>query len=206
MRLFLAAPVPATERYAQVSNLLRDYARHARLVPAGSWHVTLRFLGEADPAAVVAAVEPVLRDTTAIPVVVQGVGAFPNARHARVAWLGMMEGGLAPLAEKLRAALPVRREEPHPFRAHATLARIDPPTDLTRFVAEHANDFFAEGWFDEVVLMRSDLKPAGPVYSPVKRFRLERPGPPEDARPKPFYPPEPRTFRAHGAGGAPPKA
>lgn len=184
VRLFLGVQAPPSPQYARVTHFLRERVRHARPVPPGSWHATLRFLGEADPAAVVRAVAPALAGAHAVPVVVQGVGAFPDPARARVVWAGLVAGGLAGLAMLLEAATPLRKDPNagRPFAGHVTLARLDPPADVRRFCDEFRHAPFAEAWFDEVCLFASEQGPEGLRYRVLHRFPLARLDPEEDLR------------------------
>ena len=91
--------------------------------PPEKYHVTLRFLGELDPADVA-----VWRDAAAtlaarfpVDCTARAVEGFPNGRRARVVAARVDSGGvLEELAEGLDDA---RREDPRPFRAHVTLGR-----------------------------------------------------------------------------------
>ena len=108
-------------------------------------HYTLRFLGEvgedgARRAARGGAPRP-RRAARAFDATLGALGAFPNARRARVIWLGMTEGGepLVALARALERALARRgfdREADKPFSAHLTLGRVrEPGPDWTEQLA-----------------------------------------------------------------------
>lgn len=179
MRLFLAVEAPASDRYASLTQGILAAFPHARPVPPGQWHATLRFLGEVpDPAPVVETVRPIVAQLRPAPLSVHGLGAFPNASRARVLWAGMHADGLETLAAALADALPVPREpEPRrPFRPHVTLARLDPPRDVRSFVETTRDVRFGEGTWSEVFLFRSDLRPGGPVYTRLESFPLAGPG------------------------------
>lgn len=177
VRLFVALPLPPSPRYLEVAKELQDRFG-ARLVPEGSWHVTLCFLGEVDDETpVVEVLQWVLADWSAgngaggLDVVVRGVGAFPDARRARVAWAGIEAAGLDALATAIRDALPgvgMNRE----FHAHATLARFASARDISQVVAKHKETCFAQGIVGEVHLLRSELGPSGPAYVVLARFPL----------------------------------
>lgn len=176
MRLFLGAPVPTGPVYLDFLERLRGLDVGARPVPEGTWHVTLRFLGEMeDPVPVVDALEPVLAGRKAIPARVQGVGAFKDARHARIVWAHVDAPGLKELADAVVAATADLGEEPpkRDFRAHVTLARIKKPVDLRGLLDQHRDLHFADGDLDRIVLWRSGLTPQGPLYTPVHIWHLE---------------------------------
>lgn len=175
VRLFLAVPLPHSSVYADVTTVIQARHRQARPVPSGSWHATLRFLGEVkDPAPVAAAVAPVVARHRHVPMVVEGLGAFPRPAQARVVWVGLHAEGLPALAADIAHATPLPNDsgKGQGFHPHATLARLDPPADLRGLVEEHRDTHFAAGRLVEVVLFRSELTPQGPVYSPLERFPL----------------------------------
>ena len=175
MRLFLAVEVPPSPRFAEVTRELVAASPNARPVPAGTWHATLRFLGDAgDPDAVAGAVAPVVARHHSMAAAVRGVGAFPSPRKARVVWAGIDAPGLDALVAESVAATPLDRDPDakRPFHAHATLARLDPPWDAREFVQPRAQMPFSVGAITEVVLFSSDLTPKGPVYRRVATFPL----------------------------------
>jgi RNA 2',3'-cyclic 3'-phosphodiesterase len=177
VRLFLAVPAPPSPAYAEAVAEVRAAFAGARPVRDGSWHATLRFLGEvADLRGVVSAVGPVAARHAPIPVEVAGLGAFPRAERARVVWMGLQGHGLAPLAADLAAAtpLPHDRDADRPFAGHITIARLDPPADARALVERWRGRHVASATVDRVVLFRSDPAPGGPLYTPVQDFPLAR--------------------------------
>ncbi len=171
MRLFVGLPVPPSPAYAQATADVLDVARDARPVPAGSQHVTLRFLGEmAEPDGVVAALDRALAGRPALPCVVEGLGTFPGGfpadKRARVVWAGLRAPGVEALADAVVQATARFGEPPErrPFVAHVTLARMARPADLRLVVEKHRGTLFAQGVLDKVVLYRSTPTPRGQVY------------------------------------------
>jgi 2'-5' RNA ligase len=177
VRLFIGVPVPASPVYAQVAEQLAGEFRGAR--PArGAPHITLRFLGEMHSPEPVVEALGTFQERPALPCVVEGVGAFPHPKHARIAWAGVRAAGIeavAALVEQRTRHLgepPERRR----FVAHVTLARMGAPVDLRSFVDSHRDTLFAEGRLDQVVLFRSVQGTEGPVYERLAEFRLASPG------------------------------
>lgn len=180
MRLFIGIPLPPSPAFADVTaDLLRE-APGTRQVPAGSWHMTLRFLGEVhDPAPVATALEEACRGRRALPAVVEGVGTFPDGgfpphKKARVAWAAVRAPGIEGLAQAVVDATARFGDPPErrPFVAHATLARLARPADLRRFVSRHERALFAETVLDRVVLFESRPGPGGSRHEPVHDVRL----------------------------------
>ncbi|MHB1261944.1 MAG: RNA 2',3'-cyclic phosphodiesterase [Thermoplasmatota archaeon] len=179
MRLFIALPVPASPRYAEVTRDVVKVAPSARPVPDGAWHVTMRFLGEVfDAAPVVAALDAACRGRPALPCVVEGLGTFgsgfPPDKRARVAWAGVRAAGIDALASAVVDATASFGEPPEPrrFVAHVTLARLPNPADLRSLVDRHKDTLFASGRIDRVVLYRSHLGPTGPQYEEMHVVKL----------------------------------
>jgi RNA 2',3'-cyclic 3'-phosphodiesterase len=105
VRVFVAVDVGGAVRReaARVMSLLQLKLEAAKTPPKITWvrpaalHVTIRFLGEVDPDAV-GRITPLLAPPIAIaPFDVQwrGIGTFPNNRHPRALWLGVINGAAA---------------------------------------------------------------------------------------------------------------
>jgi RNA 2',3'-cyclic 3'-phosphodiesterase len=168
MRLFIAVPVAPSPAFSTATQSLRALAPGARIVPGGSWHLTLRFLGELDnPLAAVAAMHEALLGVAAITAEVRGVGAFPEPRAARVAWAAVAAPGLGHVAERIREATANLGEPPghDRFVPHVTLARLQRPSDLTSWIDCYRDTLFFSGVFDRVALFSSKLTSKGPVYT-----------------------------------------
>lgn len=186
LRLFVGVPLaaPVSGRLARWLAAGRQERPDLKWVEPRNLHLTLRFLGER-PAGeldlIRAAVSAVARERRAFSIVVRGVGGFPSLARARVVWAGVDagEGELAGLARDLEgsllAALPALRPADHAFRAHITLARTrEGYVDGERWAHVSAARDRLWGTMDveEVVLYRSQLRPGGPVYTPLERWRL----------------------------------
>ena len=91
-----------------------------------SWHLTLAFLGDID-AESVGVVADALRTVSAghrpMALDTGGLGGFPSAARARVAWYGVHDPGgrLRHLADDVGTAVDL--EPDRPFNAHVTLGR-----------------------------------------------------------------------------------
>lgn len=152
LRARLAAELPSWRDVPDLDGL--------RWADPEGWHVTLAFLGATDPADVpelTASLEAALRGREASRHVTGGLGGFPSASRARVAWYGVSdpERRLRSLADAVRLAL--GGDATSPFRAHVTLARArSAPVDLRGWVRDA---YPPTGLLDvaDVRLMRSHL-------------------------------------------------
>ena len=108
-----------------------------------------------------------------------GIGCFPGARRPRVVWAGT-EGEIERARELQRgveaALAPLGfQTEGRPFSPHITLGRVRGPVRsdlLEAAIAEHEGVRFGSQRVTEAVLMRSRLRPGGPIYTPLARAEL----------------------------------
>jgi 2'-5' RNA ligase len=176
LRLFVAVEVPDTVLALVEAALVEMRERHprGRWVPRQNQHVTMKFLGATWPRlvdGVVRAVEDVARSTPRFSTRVDGLGAFPNPRRARVLWAGLDDAQerLTAVAGALDRALePDFTPEKRGFTPHQTIARFDPPIRLEGLPAVGSNPFSVE----RLVLFRSHLRRPAPVYEPVATLPL----------------------------------
>lgn len=183
MREFLAIPLPEPVRRktGDLARALDLPADRFRLTTEDGLHVTVRFLGEVDPARA-AGLDEAWRaaagGTGSLTLRVAGVSAAPSRARPRVVWLNVHdESGdprLAPLARRLEQAArehgfaPETRE----FTGHVTIARarhgVRPrPLDLAQDV--DLGTFVA----DRLVLFRSRLGPGGSTYEELASYPLD---------------------------------
>jgi RNA 2',3'-cyclic 3'-phosphodiesterase len=178
LRLFVAFDVPDEVREAAEASVAPWRARfpRAKWVPKQNQHVTLKFLGSTWPRLVPwvhGTVAAVAQAHAPVPTRVLGLGAFPNARRARVLWVGLDDaaGGLARIAAGLDEAF--SREfapEKRGFTPHLTVARFDPPVGLEG--VEEAKPVAEPFGIDRIVLFRSHLRRPAPVYEALESFSL----------------------------------
>ncbi len=125
MRLFVAV-VPPDDVLDRLASLRRPARPGVRWTRREQWHVTLRFLGEVDEAAVpavVAALDAAPLDA-APPAAAAVLGPRVAALGRRVVQIPV--AGLDDLAAAVTAATATvgRPPEPRPFQGHVTLARV----------------------------------------------------------------------------------
>ena len=176
VRAFVALDFEESMR-ARISALMEELRGR---VPGVRWvrpegvHVTLRFLGWTDPAAL-ERLQPLLAAAAAgCPAAearIGGVGVFPERGGPRVIWLSveLPEPVLALQRECEKAAVQAGfPAEPRPFRPHLTLGRIKERTSRPLL----PTDELGATRLDHLVLFRSQLQSGGAVYTPLARFAL----------------------------------
>lgn len=186
LRLFFAILLADDLRSAVVAVQERIATAGAKVkwVEPHNLHYTLKFLGDT-PADSVPRLAQAAREVAArhaaCDIHIAGAGAFPRPADVRVVWLGCREGGdaLGALAADLddtlhRAGLADR--EQRPFRAHLTIGRNKSrhrAEDLAQALTDAEGADIGPMRVAGFALMRSQLRPAGPVYSVVEVFALQ---------------------------------
>ena len=200
IRAFLAVDLPqelraelATIQQELKRNIESEMKQNMRISWAqpASIHLTIKFLGDMDEQVIDSlqvAVEQAIGNQTAVNVPLERLGAFPRPQSPRVLWVGPSEnweqGAEARRAAGIHGAIEHACEglgflrETKPFSPHLTLARIrigerhvgvaltqsgvlDRPISLDSLAVE------------SVVLMKSELRPTGSVYTRLWEARLK---------------------------------
>jgi len=161
-RLFIAV-WPPEEVVGELTSLPRKDQRGVRFVPPEKWHVTLRFLGEADPNAVVRA----LAGVAFAPAFARlGPGVDVLGERALV----VPVAGLDDLAGTVIAHTAQIGERPRQrFVGHLTLARMKPHSAMPRALGAFVSDEFD---VDEIALVQSRLDPLGARYETLATWPL----------------------------------
>jgi len=184
LRAFVAVEMPGPVRKAleEVQSGLKQLKIRARWVRPENIHLTLKFLGNI-PAGHVPSIGDVLRVVAQahgrFSLAAAGVGVFPDSRRPKVIWVGLTgrPDALTPLQQDLDgrlAALGFPRAE-KPFRGHLTIGRFNAealPGPVADAVKRYAAATFGTAVVEEIVLLQSDLRPEGPLYTPLARERL----------------------------------
>lgn len=172
MALELAEEV--RRRIGDLVSQLRPRMPEVRWVRPEGFHLTLRFLGDATPGQVERVGGALEGAAAACPVsegAIRGLGAFPDRGQPRILWLGLAVDpsvmALQAACERAAAAAGFAVER-RPFKPHLTLGRWResakrpsfPPADL------------GSALLDTLTLFRSDLRPGGAIYTPLRRLAL----------------------------------
>jgi len=157
-------------------------------------HLTIKFLGDMDEQTIDPlhlALEQAIGSRPSVNVLLERLGAFPRPQSPHVLWIGPSEnwerGAEATRIAEIHGAIEQACEglgflrETKPFSPHLTLARIkvgdrqvgialaksgvlDRPLSLSSLAAE------------SIVLIKSELKPTGSVYTRLWEVRMGRGG------------------------------
>ena len=153
-------------------------------------HLTIKFLGDMDEQVIdrlLIALDQAIGNRTAVTVSLERLGAFPRPKNPRVLWIGPSENWqkgpeakrvteIQGAIEQACAGLSFLRET-KPFSPHLTLARI-------KMGERHVGIALAKSGvldrplslgslaMESIVLMKSELKPTGSVYTKLWEVQL----------------------------------
>lgn len=185
VRTFIALVIPAAwkEFLGRVEGDLSGSMTGLSWVKPENMHITVRFLGDLGEDGVRRAGEAVRRGAEGHAIFrarLGPLGAFPSLRKPRVLWTGLAEG----VAEATALAKDVNRSlersgfgpADKPFQPHITLARVREHAQGVEAFERYAAPALPEAAaFDRIVVMKSDLHPAGARYTALEEIRLRPP-------------------------------
>lgn len=173
VRLFVALPVPRD--FIGLYQTLPRKGLDARWTHPDDLHITLRFLGDVDPARIEAVTEALGRVRRApFHLDIKGLGVFENKQavlYARIESVRKITTLCADITDVL--AKQGFDFGPRPFVPHITLAHVHGAQAVPSYIARHARAVSAHGKVDGFCLMRSaapDEK--GRHYSILSHFPL----------------------------------
>jgi len=183
MRTFIAVELPEQIK-KQIEVLqapLKKTNAFVSWVKPGNIHITLKFLGEVPEEKideVFSATELALKGTKSFKMNLKGMGAFPDFRRPRVIWIGAGKGGeeLSDMANKIEDQMEKigYPKEKRKFSPHFTIGRVKSPKNIEKLIELiKSADFETEDIeVNEVTVMKSQLHPAGAIYTALKKMPL----------------------------------
>ncbi len=185
MRTFVAIEISpdAKSVIAELQKKLREADADVSWTRPGNIHLTLKFLGEVKETLIADIARVCIKcaaDFHCLDLRLSDVGAFPDFRQPRVLWVGL-EGDLETLRQlqkQVDEGLSRLGFEPErkPFRAHLTIGRVKSRRN-TRDLMAIAKDYQLEAApfkVSEIVVMQSQLHPAGSRYTPLAVAVLQK--------------------------------
>ena len=189
IRTFVAVtlPEPLTILVSEVQQTLKAQGLRIAWVPPGNVHLTLKFLGEIEPAdidPIAAVMSECSQRIVPLTLSARGLGVFPDLRRPRVVWLGIT--GDVPQLIAFQQDLDTRlvaigngrfKPEERSFKGHLTLGRIKVRLDSDILVkALRETGRVAHAFTVEAVhLIQSRLTPSGSIYMPLRSVMLGSP-------------------------------
>jgi len=184
VRLFVAVEITEETRkkLAAFQDKLKKAAADVGWVAPENLHITLKFIGYIDEEKI-EEVHNIIKDSVThikpFNLSYAGVGAFPTPKSPRVIFAQAIDtgGALAKIHERLDnqlMALGVEHET-RKFDAHLTVGRVRTRRNVTKLteILNSYNGFdFGSERITQVVLMKSDLSPEGPIYTKLHSVDL----------------------------------
>jgi RNA 2',3'-cyclic 3'-phosphodiesterase len=190
IRAFIAMtlPEPLAGLVFEIQQTLKALGLRIAWVPSGNVHLTLKFLGDIDPAdidPIADVMSECAQRIEPLTFTARGLGVFPDLRRPRVIWLGIT-GDMPQLIafqqdlDARLAALGKGRFKPEdrPFKGHLTLGRIKARLDsgiLIKALRETGRVESPVFTVAAIHLIQSRLKSSGSVYTPLRRVVLGNP-------------------------------
>jgi RNA 2',3'-cyclic 3'-phosphodiesterase len=183
VRTFICIEIPdsISERIGNLQTQLKAIDAQVSWTRPSNIHLTLKFLGAVEATRiqnVARAVQRAVAGINEFEIEVGGAGCFPSPRNPRVLWIGFSEvpDALRQLYSNLEDELDREgfAREKRRFSPHLTIARLRGPKNATQLAELLIESGFTAERFtaSEVIVMRSDLKPTGSIYTPRAVIKL----------------------------------
>lgn len=166
-------------KFKEVQEYFKKIDFDVKWVEEKNLHMTLKFLGEVD----LERLKEVLSilgklKFNKFELSFKGCGIFPNFYSPRVLWVGIEKGGeeLIKISEILnRELMKLGFKEEKGFSPHLTIGRIKSNKNKEKFLElmkKKAEESFDKMEAKEIILMKSNLIPKGPIYEIIEKFSL----------------------------------
>lgn len=182
MRIFVAIKIPEKIRY-RIPELTKTLKIDGvKWVKPENIHLTLKFLGEVNEKRlqeVQEVLENTVRKFPPFKINLKDIGAFPSMKRPSIIWIGVDKGKQEVIStiNELETSLSKigfekEKREPHP---HITIGRIKKARSGKWEARSETWDMGCEMWgVKEIYLIKSELRPEGPVYTDVESYKLIR--------------------------------
>jgi 2'-5' RNA ligase len=184
LRAFMAIEIPheLSKSIVELQAFLKKSEADASWVPSENFHYNLKFFGyvtESELKKIISATQNIVSALKPFEIEIQDIGMFPAQTSPRVVWLGMKKGNneirhIAGTLDEAYSGIGIPKEE-REFQPHLTLCRIksnDHRNELIEKVKQKERINIGSFKVTELVLFKSTLKPTGPVYEPIEKFKL----------------------------------
>lgn len=182
-RLFIAVDIKPEPEFADIVESLKNDLTGELIKWVGTdvFHLTLKFLGDTDTIKV----DPIKKILGKISAEfetfgckIRGLGYFGSPRDPKVLFAGI-DGAepLAAISREINTQLSLLGIEPElkEFKAHLTLGRIKSVSNKKFFIElikAEKGVYYQKSLIDLIILYESILRPQGPQYIALAKFRL----------------------------------
>ncbi|MDI6701483.1 RNA 2',3'-cyclic phosphodiesterase [Methanothermobacter wolfeii] len=182
VRAFLAVDVDEElkDRIIEVQEKLKGADAQIKFVEPENLHFTLKFFGDTGEnrlKRIERIVDETISEYEPFRIHIRGAGVFPNPRYIRVVWLGVEDPEtFSKLQEHLDTGFSGIGFRPErDYVPHLTIGRVKGPRNrekLADIISDLEEVDIGSMEVREIALKKSELTPAGPLYSNIRVFRL----------------------------------
>lgn len=182
IRSFLAIDVDNSlkDKITEAQRILEEADAQVKFVEPENLHFTLKFFGQIDNK-MIEELSRIIKEKIVVfkpfKLKIEGVGVFPNKNYMRVIWLGAKNperfSEIQKSLDKEFKRLGFKKEKS--YIPHLTIARVKGGKNKDRLlekIEELENIRIGEMQIKELKLKKSELKPEGPTYTTIKKFKL----------------------------------
>jgi 2'-5' RNA ligase len=170
------------KKIEEVQRDLKSSHADVRWVNPENIHITLKFFGNIEESrieSIITSIEEPVRTTSSFSLKVQGMGGFPHLKNPRVIWMGLVNGKEVLISFQKQIEKELERiglqPEDRPFHPHLTLGRMRSNRgrdELVGWIERFKGEEFGNFQVERVILFKSDLRPSGPIYTPIREVVL----------------------------------
>jgi RNA 2',3'-cyclic 3'-phosphodiesterase len=183
IRTFIALPTSfeAQQAIAGIQAKLKATTADVKWESQDKFHITLVFLGTVDPARLEllsAALASSVQQIPSLKISYELLGAFPSIHNPRIVWIGLRSNQMVLDLQTIVGQTCTEfgfPKEDRPFYPHITLGRVKEIRNFVRLTDAIKTITFEpiETHCSEILLMKSDLRPSGSIYTILKSFPLQ---------------------------------
>ncbi len=182
IRAFLAIDLD-DDLKPKINKIIREFKKidaNIKYVDLQNLHFTLKFFGDIDTEGIdvlAGKIENVVNDFDSFNIKIKGCGAFPNKNRIKVIWVGLDEDQiLKELHDKLdKEFTSLGFDLDKKFSSHLTIGRMRSAKGkdkVKRTIESFKNVDIGSMEVTSIVLKKSTLTPAGPIYEDLIEFKL----------------------------------
>lgn len=182
MRVFLAVEIDE-KLLDEISKVQREFMKceaPVKYVETENLHCTLKFFGEIDDNKlndIIEVIEKKIKNHEPFKVNIKKTGVFPNERYVRVLWLGMDD--VEPFSNLQKDLdedfIKMGFKKERSYTPHLTIGRVKGSRnkeELLSKLKDMGEVEIGEMDISKITLKKSELTPAGPIYTTIKEFNL----------------------------------
>lgn len=182
MRIFLAVEIDE-KLLDKISKVQREFMKceaPVKYVETENLHCTLKFFGDIDDNKlndIIEVIEKKIKNHEPFKVNIKKTGVFPNERYIRVLWLGIEDvepfSNLQKDLDEDFVKMGFKKERS--YTPHLTIGRVKGAgnkEELLSTLKDMGEVEIGEMDISKIVLKKSELTPAGPIYTTIKEFNL----------------------------------